>query len=108
MAKVGALIAKYQITNGGPVILVQVENEYTGAVAGVDFPNGYYMQYIEDQLHNAGIIGTYKAEASRSPKLESGVNHSHIVPLISNDASPHGYNAPSTGYPGAVDVYGHE
>lgn len=60
MAKVGALIAKYQITNGGPIILVQAENEYTIAVSGVDFPNGYYMQYIEDQLHNAGIIGAYK------------------------------------------------
>lgn len=85
MAKVGALIAKYQITNGGPIILVQAENEYTIAVSGVDFPNGYYMQYIEDQLHNAGII----------------------VPLINNDASPNGYNAPSTS-PGAVDIYGHD
>lgn len=62
MANVGALIAKYQITNGGPIILVQVENEYTRAAAGVDFPNGYYMQYVEDQLHDAGIIGTYETE----------------------------------------------
>lgn len=46
MAEIGALIAKYQITNGGPVILVQVENEYTQSQAGsgVVFPNGYYMQ----------------------------------------------------------------
>lgn len=66
MAKVGALIAKYQITNGGPVILVQVENEYTRAAAGVDFPNGYYMQYIEDQVHSAGVTGTHKNQASCS------------------------------------------
>lgn len=49
---------------------------------GVVFPNGYYMQYIEDQLHSAGIV----------------------VPLVSNDASPNGYNAPGTGI-GEVDIY---
>lgn len=85
MAKIGALIAKYQITNGGPVILCQVENEYSYSEPGVIFPNPYYMQYIEDQLHNAGIV----------------------VPLISNDAGPAGHNAPGTGI-GEVDVYGHD
>ena len=87
MSEVGALIAKYQITNGGPVILVQVENEYTQAEpgSGVVFPNGEYMQYIEDQLHNAGVV----------------------VPLISNDARPAGNNAPATGV-GEVDIYGHD
>lgn len=29
MANIGATIEKAQITNGGPIILVQVENEYT-------------------------------------------------------------------------------
>lgn len=82
MANVGALIAKYQITNGGPIILVQVENEYTGAVSGVVFPNGFYMQYIEDQLHNAGVV----------------------VPLVNNDAAADGHNAPGTGI-GEVDIY---
>ncbi|KUI57656.1 putative beta-galactosidase A [Cytospora mali] len=84
MANVGALLAKYQITNGGPVILVQVENEYTIAVDGVVFPNGYYMLYIEDQLRNAGIV----------------------VPLINNDASPDGHDLPGT--LGGVDIYGHD
>lgn len=82
MAQTGALIAKYQITNGGPIILVQAENEYTQAVAGELFPNGYYMQYIEDQLHNAGIV----------------------VPIVSNDAGADGHNAPGTGV-GEVDIY---
>lgn len=40
------------------------------------------MQYIEDQLHNAGVV----------------------VPLVNNDASPNGYNAPGTGI-GEVDIY---
>ena len=82
MANIGKIIADAQITNGGPVILVQPENEYTGAVEGVLFPDPAYMQYVEDQLHNAGIV----------------------VPLISNDASPRGHNAPGTGE-GEVDIY---
>lgn len=82
MANVGAIFAKYQITNGGPIILVQVENEYTGAEADVVFPNGYYMQYIEDQLRNAGVV----------------------VPLVNNDAAADGHNAPGTGI-GEVDIY---
>jgi hypothetical protein len=35
MANVGATIAKAQITNGGPVILVQPENEYTSSSGNV-------------------------------------------------------------------------
>jgi len=81
MANVGKAIAKAQITNGGPIILVQPENEYT-AGQGVVFPNGPYMQYVEDQLRKAGVV----------------------VPLINNDAYPGGHNAPGTGV-GQVDIY---
>ena len=81
-----ATIAKAQITNGGPIILYQPENEYSGACCGVDnFPDGAYMQYVEDQARNAGIV----------------------LPFISNDASPSGHNVPGSGA-GAVDIYGHD
>ncbi|KAI0847619.1 glycoside hydrolase family 35 protein [Daldinia vernicosa] len=83
-AQIGAIIAKAQITNGGPVILYQPENEYTVGVS-IPFPSGKYMKYVEDQARNAGIV----------------------VPLISNDAAPLGTNAPGTGL-GAVDIYGHD
>lgn len=84
MKNVGAKIAAGQITNGGPIILVQPENEYTQATSDIKpFPDPVYMDYVMDQLRNTGII----------------------VPLISNDASPKGYNAP--GQPAAVDIYGH-
>ena len=86
VAKIGAIIAKGQITNGGPVILVQPENEYSAAVKGVEFPNYAYMQTVEDQLRKAGIV----------------------VPLISNDAGPNGYFAPGNGTVGNVDIYGHD
>ena len=82
VANIGKIIAKHQITNGGPVILYQPENEYSGAV-GVEFPNADYMQYVEDQARKAGIV----------------------VPFMSNDASASGHNAPGTGK-GEVDIYG--
>ncbi|KAI5921866.1 beta-galactosidase precursor [Camillea tinctor] len=84
IANIDAIIAKAQITNGGPIILYQPENEYTTSVI-LPFPNGKYMQYVEDQARKAGIV----------------------VPLISNDAAPLGHNAPGTGK-GAVDIYGHD
>ncbi|KAJ5578415.1 CAZyme family GH35 [Penicillium hispanicum] len=86
IANLAATIAKAQITEGGPIILYQPENEYTSACCGVDnFPDGAYMQYVEDQARNAGIV----------------------IPFISNDASPDGHNVPGSGA-GAVDIYGHD
>ncbi len=82
MANIAQIIAKAQITNGGPVILYQPENEYSHANPGFKFPDPDYMQYVEDQARNAGIV----------------------VPFISNDASAQGYNAPGTGK-GEVDIY---
>jgi len=85
MASVGKTIAEAQITNGGPIILVQPENEYTQALGNIQpFPDPNYMEYIYAQLRDAGIV----------------------VPLISNDASPKGNNAP--GQPAPVDIYGHD
>lgn len=85
MAEIGKTIAAAQITNGGPIILVQPENEYTQALSSVTpFPDPVYMEYIYAQLRSAGIV----------------------VPLISNDASPKGYNAPGQEAP--VDIYGHD
>lgn len=85
VAHIGAIIAKAQITNGGPVILLQPENEYSQAAPGIPFPNGDYFQAVEDQYRKAGIV----------------------VPFISNDARPQGYQAPGTGN-GSVNIYGHD
>ena len=82
---IGEIIAKAQITNRGPVILLQPENEYTQAVPGIDFPNGEYFAYVEQQYRNAGIV----------------------VPFISNDAAPKGIFAPGNGT-GSVHIYGHD
>ena len=82
---IGQIIAKAQITSGGPVILFQPENEYSQATPDVKFPDGEYFQAVEDQYRDAGIL----------------------VPFISNDARPQGYQAPGTGI-GSVDIYGHD
>ncbi|KAI9871392.1 MAG: hypothetical protein M1830_002959 [Pleopsidium flavum] len=82
---IGRIIAKAQITNGGPVILVQPENEYTFATAGTVFPNAAYFQAVEDQLRATGIV----------------------VPFVSNDAGPLGLFAPGNGT-GEVQIYGHD
>ncbi|KAK1985896.1 family 35 glycosyl hydrolase [Colletotrichum cereale] len=84
MARICGIIAKAQITNGGPVILLQPENEYTN-FAGGSKNDGKYFQYVIDQARKAGIV----------------------VPLINNDASPARNNAPGTGV-GAADIYGHD
>lgn len=85
MKNIGASIASAQITNGGPIILVQPENEYTQATSAIQpFPDPTYMQYVIDQIRDAGIV----------------------VPLVSNDASAKGNNAP--GKPSSVDIYGHD
>ncbi|KAF2152398.1 glycoside hydrolase family 35 protein [Myriangium duriaei CBS 260.36] len=80
----GEIIAKGQITNGGPVILLQPENEYSVANKGEKFPDPDYFNYVKQQFRDAGII----------------------VPFISNDASPGGRDAPGTAAP--VDIYGHD
>ena len=88
MATIGRVIADAQITNGGPIILVQPENEYSTYpnVSAAEFPdqmNREYMAFIEQELRSAGIV----------------------VPFIDNDNEVRGSFAPHTGL-GAVDVYG--
>ncbi|EKG19540.1 Glycoside hydrolase family 35 [Macrophomina phaseolina MS6] len=83
---IGEIIAKAQITNGGPVILFQPENEYTGATDNVEFPNENYWAIVEKQFRDAGIV----------------------VPYINNDASPQGYFAPGSNWTPQVDIYGHD
>lgn len=82
---INAIIAKAQITNGGPVILYQPENEYSTADPPVKFPDTSYMAAVEKQTRDAGIV----------------------VPFISNDNAPHGYFTPGSGQ-GEVDIYGYD
>ncbi|KAK6400540.1 hypothetical protein LTR81_024203 [Elasticomyces elasticus] len=85
VSNIGAIFAKAQITNGGPVILVQPENEYTNGATNVLFPDIGYQETVLQQYRDAGIV----------------------VPLINNEAY---YKAALwvPGTPGGVDIYGHD
>lgn len=96
ISAIGKIISKAQITNGGPVIVFQPENEYslcsnsTGYVEvnnvslslDTSCLNRGYMAYVEDQYRKVGIV----------------------VPFINNDAYSIGNWAPGTGV-GEVDIY---
>ncbi|KAK4904102.1 hypothetical protein LTR49_026381 [Elasticomyces elasticus] len=85
VSKIGAIVAKAQITDGGPVILVQPENEYTDGATNVLFPDIGYQETVLKQYRDAGIV----------------------VPLINNEAY---YKAAFwvPGTPGGVDISGHD
>ncbi|KAL8281653.1 hypothetical protein RB600_005195 [Gaeumannomyces tritici] len=86
MANICKAIAKAQITNGGPVILFQPENEYSSTTGRTKpFPDGDYVQYIIDQARAAGVV----------------------VPMINNDVGAYGNLKPNNG-PGSPDIYGHD
>ncbi|PIG88964.1 beta-galactosidase [Aspergillus arachidicola] len=88
MSSVGKAIADAQITKGGPVIMVQPENEYTTwpGLTEEEFPsqiNREVMALMAEELHAAGVE----------------------VPMAMNDNEVEGYFAPGTGL-GEVDIYG--
>lgn len=84
--EVGKIIAKNQITNGGPVILNQHENELTETVYDPNHTLVIYMEQIKQVFEEAGIV----------------------VPSTSNEKGMRGVSW-STDYHnvgGAVNVYG--
>ncbi|ESK93618.1 glycoside hydrolase family 35 protein [Moniliophthora roreri MCA 2997] len=78
MKTVGSLVAKNEITKGGPVILFQAENEYTG----------WQEPYTEDFAYEQRLMEDIRA---------SGVT----VPITTNDAYPGGHFT-------SVDIYGYD
>ncbi|KAJ7688379.1 glycoside hydrolase superfamily [Mycena rosella] len=78
MKAIGERIAANQVTNGGPVILVQTENEYTG----------FQAPFTEDFTYESELKAIFRS---------SGVT----VPLTVNDAFPGGHYLD-------VDIYGYD
>ncbi|KAM0213259.1 hypothetical protein ACHAQI_004302 [Fusarium lateritium] len=94
---IGAIIAKAQITEGGPVILFQPENEYSlcaDSLAGGSLGSIESMSKCLDPEYMATVNTMWR---------EAGIT----VPFISNDALPIGNFVPGSG-PGAVDIYGYD
>ncbi|KAG9254840.1 beta-galactosidase [Emericellopsis atlantica] len=82
--EISKIIAKNQITNDGPVILLQIENEYQNAIDGYDMPSYDYWNSVEGQFRDTDIA----------------------VPIINNEAHQYGYITAHT--PASVDIYGHD
>ncbi|KAF2132359.1 glycoside hydrolase family 35 protein [Dothidotthia symphoricarpi CBS 119687] len=86
ITEIGAIIKRNQITNGGPVILTQVENELTEGTRSPTNTLVVYMEQLKTAFKEAGII----------------------VPLTHNEKGFRGKSW-STDYQnvgGAIDVYG--
>nr|XP_036579971.1 beta-galactosidase precursor [Colletotrichum truncatum]KAF6787727.1 beta-galactosidase precursor [Colletotrichum truncatum] len=83
-AAIGKIIAGAQITNGGPVTLFQMENEYNAAIAPYPFPDYDYWKYVDNQFRSVGVV----------------------VPYVNNEAWQLG--AITTSTPAKVDIYGHD
>lgn len=68
--EIGAILAKNQITNGGPVILDQIENELQETTHSPTNTLVVYMEQIEKASRDAGIIVPFssneKGERSES------------------------------------------
>lgn len=93
--QMGAIISKAQITNGGPVILFQPENEYTLCYAALGNVTRDNMGDLSKCLNRY-----YMADVGQMWR-DSGIT----VPFIVNDATPIGNFAPGSGV-GAGDMYG--
>ena len=66
--KIAPIIKKYEITNGGPIIMVQVENEY-----GSYGNDRIYMKWMHDLWRDKGIeVPFYTADGATPYMLEAG------------------------------------
>ena len=86
IAEIGPIIARNQITNGGPVILTQVENELTQTRYEATNTLVVYMEQIKTAFKDAGIV----------------------VPLTHNEKGFRGksWSSDYNNVGGAVDIYG--
>lgn len=82
IASISEIIRRNQITEGGPIIAVQAENEFTNS------PNGYTPPFPAEAMAQL-----------RAAFLDAGI----VVPQTHNDAGMNGYFINGTG---AVDLYG--
>jgi len=53
---IGKIVAEAQITNGGPVIAFQAENEYTFGMPWVEWPDVKYIDAVNQQFRDTGIV----------------------------------------------------
>jgi len=67
---IGMIIAKAQITNGGPVIAFQAENEYTFGMPWVEWPDVKYIDAVNQQFRDTGIVVPFSMFVSARSNLD--------------------------------------
>jgi beta-galactosidase GanA len=70
VSTIGKIIADAQITNGGPVVMFQPENEYSTWPGVADFPNAMnkeYMEFVVQQFRDTGIAVPYVVNDNTYP-----------------------------------------
>ncbi|UKM66079.1 beta-galactosidase [Flavobacteriaceae bacterium GSB9] len=81
--EVGRILSKLQITNGGPIIMVQVENEY-----GFYGNNADYMGIMRDAVIDAGF-NVPLFSCNPTSRLKNGF-HPDLFPVVNFGANPEG------------------
>lgn len=116
VAEVGEIIAKNQITNGGPVILAQVENELQETRYEANNTLVLYMEQLEAAFKDAGIVvpTTHNEKGFRSKSWSTDYNNvGGAVNVYGLDSYPgglsctnpnSGFNLPRTYYQWFQDV----
>ena len=113
--EVGRQLAPLQVTQGGPVIMVQVENEY-----GSFGSDHGYMRHVRDALREGGFDVTLYTADGATPKMLDGGTLPDVLPVINFGDDPAGNfeafarfrgNVPRMAgeyYPGWFDHWGDE
>lgn len=85
LGEVGKRLAPLQVAHGGPIIMVQVENEYGSF--GADHG---YMGSIRDALRKAGFDGTLYTADGPTPKMLDGGTLPDVLSVVNFGDDPAG------------------
>lgn len=102
VSHIGKIIADAQITNGGPVVAFQSENEYTYGVPWVKWPDVEYIDAVNKQFRETGIVVPF----SKTVFYDCQVADRLTNRTVNNEAAAIGLFTP--GEPGGPDIYGHD
>ncbi|KAI0155202.1 family 35 glycosyl hydrolase [Xylariaceae sp. FL1272] len=103
VTKIGEIIAKNQITEGGPVILNQIENEYQETDHSPGATQVIHMQQLEEAFRDAGVIVPFTSNEKGMRSQSWSVDYQDVggsVDIYGLDSYPGGLSCtnPDTGF----------
>lgn len=97
LGEVGKQLASLQVAHGGPILMVQVENEY-----GSFGDDHAYMASIRDALRGAGFDGLLYTADGPTPKMLAGGTLPDVLPVVNFGDDPAGALAELAKFRGKV------